>query len=47
VERTDLLEAAIAVESPTHLAPWQIATFQTGAFINESLRNPPPPENRD
>jgi alpha-mannosidase len=39
ITRTDLLETAIASESPTHIAPWQIATFKTSSFINKSLRN--------
>ncbi|WP_204137552.1 alpha-mannosidase [Halomicronema sp. CCY15110] len=41
-QRTNLLEAAIAVESPTQLHPWEIATFKTPAFINKSCQPPPP-----
>lgn len=37
IERTNLLEAAIAVPDVHHLAPWQIATFKTPAFFNKSL----------
>ena len=35
VERTNLLETAIALDQPNHLAPWQIATFKGPNFINE------------
>lgn len=34
-ERTDLLEAAIATDTPTHLAPWEIATL-TGAGLPDT-----------
>ena len=43
VERTDLLEGAIAVDQLDQLRPWEIATFKTPAFINKSLRNLPSP----
>jgi len=36
-ERTDFLEAAIAVDVPEQLTPWQIATLKLTAVVNESL----------
>ena len=41
LQRTNLLEAAIDVEHPTQLAPWQIATFLTPNLINQPLPMPP------
>jgi len=40
-QRTDLLEAAIAVKHPAQLRPWEIATFKTPAFINKSCKSQP------
>ena len=36
VQRTNLLEEAIAVAEPAQIHPWQIASFKTPAFINKS-----------
>jgi alpha-mannosidase len=41
VQRTDLLEGAIALEHPAQLRPWEIATFKTPAFINKSCKPRP------
>ncbi|RZM75457.1 alpha-mannosidase [Leptolyngbya iicbica] len=41
VQRTSLLEAAIAVEQPAQLRPWEIATLKTPAFINKSCKPQP------
>jgi len=38
LQRTNLLETAMASDRPTDLAPWEIATFQVPTFINKSLR---------
>ncbi|HEY9889471.1 MAG TPA: glycoside hydrolase family 38 C-terminal domain-containing protein, partial [Candidatus Obscuribacterales bacterium] len=46
VERTDLLEAAIAVDAPHRLTPWQIATFKVALpppHSGGTQTNPTPP----
>ena len=42
IQRTNLLEEAIAVAKPAQLRPWEIATFKSSAFINKSCKRPPP-----